>query len=161
MTAASEWTANPESPTHQQWGNYIAAYDYLNRELFTGHLPACILTFGRDSRQLGYFLPDAWQLDGHCSVQYRPGRELRPSAHPDVRPLPVAVGTAEPRSCHPQILSQWQIALCLSWMWPTRLGEARGCPHLQKLTLGHVCLQKRNSNCNTNPISRQVNRELS
>lgn len=50
-----------EKPTKQQFTAYQGLYDHLNRSLFEGKLPPCILNFSRHSNAWGFFAPGTWQ----------------------------------------------------------------------------------------------------
>ncbi len=56
-------------PTIEQWQQYQAAFDYFNKRLFDGQLPACILNFSRhnQNRSRGYFSPDRWHKNGQTT----------------------------------------------------------------------------------------------
>lgn len=42
-------------PTAEAYGELQQAYDFYNDELFAGQLPACLITFQREKRTMGYF----------------------------------------------------------------------------------------------------------
>lgn len=42
-------------PTTDAYRELQSAYDFFNRELYNGELPACLLTFQREKRSFGYF----------------------------------------------------------------------------------------------------------
>jgi len=44
-------------PTSQTYGEFQEAYDFFNRALFNGALPACLITLQRKARAYGYFSP--------------------------------------------------------------------------------------------------------
>lgn len=53
------------SPTEEAYRDWLTAYDYFNRRLFDGRLPACLLTLTRRPRTLGYFAPGRFRsLEG-------------------------------------------------------------------------------------------------
>lgn len=73
------------SPTTQQFTAYQQMYDYFNRELFGGSLPAVLLNFSRRSRTYGFFAPERWDSDrtktheislNPVHLQDRPAREV-------------------------------------------------------------------------------------
>ena len=43
------------NPTHRTYTSLDAAYDFFNRELFGGRLPACLITMQRHKGAYGYF----------------------------------------------------------------------------------------------------------
>jgi len=50
----------PDRPTEEQYGDFQAAYDFFNRELFEGRLPQCLITLVRSRRFRGYFLTEGF-----------------------------------------------------------------------------------------------------
>jgi hypothetical protein len=42
-------------PTRQEYGSFAEAFDYFNRELFDGQLPACYITLQRRANSRGYY----------------------------------------------------------------------------------------------------------
>src|SRR5437868_14534047 len=42
-------------PTHRTYTSLEAAYDHFNRDLFSGQLPACLITMQRHKGAYGYF----------------------------------------------------------------------------------------------------------
>ncbi len=52
--------AMPDRPTEEQYGDFQAAYDFFNRELFKGNLPQCLITLVRSRRFRGYFLTEGF-----------------------------------------------------------------------------------------------------
>lgn len=48
------------APTREQFTAYQRLYDYFNRELFSPHLPPCVLNFSRHANTLGFFAPERW-----------------------------------------------------------------------------------------------------
>jgi hypothetical protein len=50
--------AGGKSPTHETYGQFQAAYDYLNSELFQNKLPGCLITLQRQRGSYGYFSAD-------------------------------------------------------------------------------------------------------
>lgn len=42
------------------FGELQIAYDQINKDLFKGRLPPCVLQFARKPRSLGYFAPQRW-----------------------------------------------------------------------------------------------------
>jgi predicted SprT family Zn-dependent metalloprotease len=50
-------TADPDAviPTRETYGQLQHAYNYLNRHLFDGQLPNCLITLQRRARSYGYF----------------------------------------------------------------------------------------------------------
>lgn len=52
------------TPTAAQFEAFGAMFDYFNRELFGGVLPAVILNFSRHANSLGFFAPLRWEGAG-------------------------------------------------------------------------------------------------
>lgn len=50
----------PTAPTREQFTAYQRLYDYFNRELFAGELPACVLNFSRHANTNGFFAQSRW-----------------------------------------------------------------------------------------------------
>lgn len=48
-------------PTAEAYGDLQKAYDFYNRRLFEGKLPACLITLQRKRGAYGYFSADRWQ----------------------------------------------------------------------------------------------------
>lgn len=46
---------NSTRPTEEAYAELQHAYDFYNGELFGGQLPACLITFQREKRTMGYF----------------------------------------------------------------------------------------------------------
>ena len=42
-------------PTEETYAGFQKAYDFLNRKLFDGELPNCLITLQRRNRTYGYF----------------------------------------------------------------------------------------------------------
>jgi predicted SprT family Zn-dependent metalloprotease len=53
-------STKPLPPTREQASAYQAIYDYLNRALFAGELPPCVLNFSRHANTLGFFAAQRW-----------------------------------------------------------------------------------------------------
>ncbi len=49
------------NPTHKNYNDFVKAYDFLNRRLFSGELPPCLITMQRKNRTYGYFSGDRWK----------------------------------------------------------------------------------------------------
>jgi SprT-like family len=50
--------ARSKSPTHETYGQFQTAYNYLNRELCENKLPYCLITLQRQRSSYGYFSAD-------------------------------------------------------------------------------------------------------
>lgn len=63
------------TPTGAQFGAYERMYEYFNRELFGGTLPACLLNFSRLARTYGFFAPARWEsgADVRHEISLNPG----------------------------------------------------------------------------------------
>lgn len=48
------------TPTKEAYAELQQAYDFFNRALFDGRLPACLITYQRRRRTYGYFSPERW-----------------------------------------------------------------------------------------------------
>ncbi len=48
-------------PTAELFAAYRAQFVYLNRTLFGGELPECVLNFSRHARSYGFFAPGRWR----------------------------------------------------------------------------------------------------
>jgi hypothetical protein len=70
------------NPTRNQFDAYRMAFDYFNRALFGGKLPACILNFSRKPHSSGFFSANRWT--------HRNGDESSHeiSLNPDILDLP-------------------------------------------------------------------------
>jgi hypothetical protein len=53
--------AKPQTPTKAQLTAYEQMFRYFNRQLFGGHLPACLLNFSRKSNTYGFFAAGRWE----------------------------------------------------------------------------------------------------
>jgi predicted SprT family Zn-dependent metalloprotease len=49
------------APTEAQFKAYQAMFDYFNKALFEGKLPACLLNLSRANKSLGFFAPNRWK----------------------------------------------------------------------------------------------------
>jgi hypothetical protein len=54
-----------KTPTNQEYTAYDEAYDYFNRHLFAGQLPACLITLQRSRHAYGYFSPKRFISRNH------------------------------------------------------------------------------------------------
>ncbi len=57
------------SPTEEQFSNFQKAYDYFNKELFSGILPDCFLNFFRSHRYAGCFINNLWKKGDKVTSQ--------------------------------------------------------------------------------------------
>jgi len=53
-------TIHNSEPTKDQFAKYQELYNYFNKKLFEGKLPAIILNFSRQANVAGFFAPDRW-----------------------------------------------------------------------------------------------------
>jgi hypothetical protein len=51
------------TPTAAQFGSYERAFEYFNKEIFGGKLPACILNLSRHGKCYGFFAAGQWEHD--------------------------------------------------------------------------------------------------
>lgn len=49
------------SITNKQYREVQKAFDYFNRELFSGEMPDVMLTFSRHNKAYGFFVPNQWR----------------------------------------------------------------------------------------------------
>lgn len=56
--------------TKQEYGTFEEAYDYFNKSLFGGELPACLLTLQRKANSYGYFCHESFadRLEGSTTT---------------------------------------------------------------------------------------------
>lgn len=47
-------------PTAENYGDFQAAYDFINNRLFDGTLPPCLITMQRKANTMGYFSRERW-----------------------------------------------------------------------------------------------------
>ncbi|MCK9247107.1 MAG: SprT-like domain-containing protein, partial [Anaerolineaceae bacterium] len=86
-------------PTRETYENFQQFYDYLNKGLFDGELPGCLLTLQRKKRTYGFFSGNRFaRLDG----QFTDEIALNP-AHFRERPLREILATLAHEMVH-----QWQ-----------------------------------------------------
>jgi len=86
------------NPTTEQFGAYQGAFDYFNKELFGGRLPATILNFSRvGARTLGFFAPERWQRSDKSETIHE--ISLSP-IHMRTRPIEEVFGTLVHEMCH-------------------------------------------------------------
>lgn len=50
------------SPSVQIYGELDQAYNFFNREIFDGRLPACMFILDRAKRRYGHFMPEGYEL---------------------------------------------------------------------------------------------------
>lgn len=75
------------APTPEQFAAYQGMYDFFNRELFTGQLPAVLLNFSRKTpRTLGFFAPQRWDRGDEVAHEI----SLNPTTLKYRRPIDVA-----------------------------------------------------------------------
>lgn len=76
----------PGTPTRAQFGAYERMFEYFNRELFDGTLPACLLNFSRMARTYGFFAPGRWE----SGAEVRHEISLNPGTLKDRQPIEIA-----------------------------------------------------------------------
>lgn len=58
------------SPTNETYNDMERAYAFFNEELFDGSLPACLFTYQRNKRSMGYVSQDRWvNINGDLTAE--------------------------------------------------------------------------------------------
>ena len=96
LTARAPVAAPPLAPTPQTYRELQWAYDHFNRELFSGQLPACLITLQREKATFGYF---SWKRFAHTDGQITDEIALNPSYFAVV-PLVETLQTLVHEMCH-------------------------------------------------------------
>lgn len=104
-----------QAPTVKQAGTYQGLFEYFNRELFGGELPACFLNFSRLSKSYGFFQANVWQdstaanvVAGDCLHEislnpdflFRPAREALSTLVHEMAHLWQEYHGSPPRKCY-------------------------------------------------------------
>ncbi len=66
------------SPTLSQYGDFQAAFEHFNLELFGGALPDTMLTLARTRHASGYVIPDGFHIRGEEGGEKTPEIGLNP-----------------------------------------------------------------------------------
>ncbi len=66
------------TPTLDQYGDFQAAFQHLNLELFGGALPDTMLTLARSRHASGYIIPDGFHMRGQEGGEKTPEIGLNP-----------------------------------------------------------------------------------
>jgi predicted SprT family Zn-dependent metalloprotease len=74
------------TPTKVQFTAYEQMFQYFNRKLFAGSLPACLLNFSRKAKTYGFFAPQRWQREGQ---EVRHEISLNPASLRSRKPIEV------------------------------------------------------------------------
>ncbi len=108
------------NPTTQTYTSLATAFDFFNRELFSGSLPACLITMQRHKGAYGYFF----------------GERFANTADPkevtdEIALNPVHFATQQPVKV---LSSGQQNEIYLSVLWVKRLGETGRTPCMRHLS---------------------------
>lgn len=71
------------APTLEQYGDFQAAFQHLNLELFGGSLPDTMLTLARTRHASGYIIPDGFHIRGQDGGEKTPEIGLNPTRFAD------------------------------------------------------------------------------
>lgn len=131
------------NPTTQTYTSLTAAYEFFNRELFSGRLPACLITMQRHKGAFGFFsgerfaktsdpkeITDEIALNPVHFATRKPVEVLSTLVHEMVHLWQHHFGERPRRGYHDR---QWAAKMLAVGLIPTDTGEAGG-----KLTGQHV-----------------------
>jgi hypothetical protein len=132
------------NPTTQTYTSLATAYDFFNRELFSGELPACLITMQRHKNAYGYFsgerfantadpkeVTDEIALNPVHFATQKPEKVLSTLAHEMAHLWQHHYGKQPRRGYHDR---QWAAKMREIGLIPTATGEPGGKETGQKMT---------------------------
>ena len=142
------YDTTPATITEKEYRAFQVAYDFLNRELFSGSLPHVLVTLQRHAKAKGYFAADRFQgrADGARAHELamnpdvftgRTDEEILSTlAHEMVHVWQQTHGKAPRKAYHDK---QWAAKMKEVGLYPTSTGEAGGKETGQSVT--HYIIQ--------------------